>query len=98
MYNKQLYSYSFQGIGPILLGLLVMNSTNYLMNQSVVSHGLNLSLSTYKDSSVYYRAGDHSPENLEPTFVAISKTNKATVKETSSENNIINGKFKNNKT
>lgn len=98
MYNKQLYSYSFQGIGPILLGLLVMQSTNYLINQTVVSHELNLSLSTYKDSSVYYRAGDNSPENLEPTFVAISKTNKATVKETSSENNIIDGKFNNNKT
>jgi len=68
-----------------------MNSTNYLINQNIVSQGLNISLSTYKDSSVYYRAGDDSPENLEPTFVAISKANKATVNEVSSKNNIING-------
>jgi len=70
-----------------------MKSTNYVINQTVVSQGLNISLSTYKDSSVYYRAGDNSPENLEPTFVALSKTNKATVNETSSENNIISGKI-----
>ncbi|XP_060873175.1 phospholipid-transporting ATPase ABCA3-like isoform X2 [Metopolophium dirhodum] len=92
-YRRWLLSLFF-GIGPILLGLLIMKSTNYLINQTVVSHELNLSLSTYKDSSVYYRAGDNSLENLEPTFVAISKTNKATVKETSSENNIINDLLK----
>lgn len=93
-----MYSHSFQGIGPILLGLLVMKSTNFIINQSVVSQGLNMSLSTYKDSNVYYRAGDNSFENLEPLFVAISKKNQATVNETSSENNIINGKINNNKT
>lgn len=52
-----------------------------------------LSLSTYKDSSVYYRAGDNSSENLEPTFVTISKANQATVNEASSKNYIINGKI-----
>jgi len=74
-----------------------MKSTNYVINQSVVSQGLNMSLSTYKNSEVYYRAGDTSSGNLEPLFVAISKKNKATVNETSSKNNIINGKMNNNK-
>jgi len=72
-----------------------MQLTNNLINQFDVSKGLKMSLSTYKDSSVYYRAGDKSSENLEPTFVAISKKNKATVNETSSENNIIDGKITN---
>ncbi|XP_026821418.1 ATP-binding cassette sub-family A member 3-like [Rhopalosiphum maidis] len=84
----------FFGIIPILLGLLVMKFTNSMMNDSYVSHGLKISLSTYKDSSAYYRAGDNSPQNLEPTFVAISKKNKATVSEISSENNIINDLLK----
>lgn len=98
--KKVIYTYRrwllslFFGIGPILLGLLVMKSTNYLINQTVVSQGLNISLSTYEDSSVFYRAGDNSPENLEPTFVAISKANKATVNETSPENNIIDDLLK----
>jgi len=74
------------------MGLLVMKFTNTIIISSNVSHGLKISLSTYKDSSAYYRVGDNSPENLEPTFVAISKKNKATVNEISSENNIINGK------
>jgi len=64
-----------------------------LINDPSVSKGLNISLSTYDNSIVYYRAGDNYPENLESTFVAISKKNKATVNETSSENNIINGKI-----
>jgi len=98
LFNNRLYSHSFQGIGPILLGLLVMKSTNFIVNQSVVSQGLNMSLSIYKDSDVYYRAGDNSSENLEPLFVAISKQNKATVNETSSENNIIYGTVDDNKT
>lgn len=80
----------FFGIVPILLGLLVMKASNYLMTTNETSQGLNISLSSYKDSSVYYRAGDKSSENLEPIFVAISKSNKATVHETSSESNIIN--------
>ncbi|XP_025190796.1 ATP-binding cassette sub-family A member 3-like isoform X2 [Melanaphis sacchari] len=92
-YRRWLFSLFF-GIGPILLGLLVMNSTSYLINQSAVSQGLNMSLSTYKDSSVYYRAGDNSSENLEPIFVALSRLNKATVNETSSESNIINDLLK----
>ncbi|KAL5235297.1 hypothetical protein ACI65C_002707 [Semiaphis heraclei] len=98
--KKVIYTYRrwllslFFGIGPILLGLLVMKSTNFIINQSVVSQGLNMSLSTYKDSNVYYRAGDNSFENLEPLFVAISKKNQATVNETSSENNIINDLLK----
>jgi len=71
-----------------------MQLTNSSINASIVSKGLKISLSTYKGSSVYYRAGDNSPENLEPTFVTISKKNKATVNEVSSENNIINGKIK----
>jgi len=75
------------------LGLFFIKSTNILVNQSVVSQALNISLSTYKDSSVYYRVGDNSSENLEPIFVAISKLNKATVNEISSGNNIINGKI-----
>lgn len=68
-----------------------MRTTNKSIYHSVVSKSLEISLSTYKDSSVYYRAGDNFPENLKPIFVAISKTNKATVNEISSENNIING-------
>jgi len=70
-----------------------MKASNYLMTTNETSQGLNISLSSYTDSSVYYRAGDTSSENLEPIFVAISKSNKATVHETSSESNIINGKI-----
>lgn len=51
-----------------------------------------MSLSIYKDSSVYYRAGDKSPKNLEPRFVAISRAHNSIVNETSSENYIIDGK------
>lgn len=76
-----------------MLGLLVMRTTYKLFNDSAISQGLNMSLSTYKDSSVYYRAGDKSYKNLKPKFVAISKKNQATIKEASPENNIINGKF-----
>ncbi|KAF0758973.1 ATP-binding cassette sub-family A member 3-like [Aphis craccivora] len=83
-----------QGIGPILFGVLVTKTTNSLINDPSVSKGLNISLSTYDNSIVYYRAGDNYPENLESTFVAISKKNKATVNETSSENNIINDLLK----
>lgn len=54
---------------------------------------MNLSLSSYKDTDVYYRAGDNSSKNLEPKFVAISKKNKANVNEASSTNNITNGKI-----
>lgn len=54
---------------------------------------MNISLSSYEDIDVYYRAGDNSSENLEPTFVAISKANHVNIIEVSSENNIINGKI-----
>jgi len=70
-----------------------MKSTYNLLDGSENSQGLSMSLSIYKDSSVYYRAGDVSPDNLEPNFVAISNKNQAKVRETSSKNNIINGKF-----
>lgn len=60
---------------------------------SIDSRGLDVSLSTYADSRVYYRAGDKSIQNLEPKFVSISKTNKATVTEALPENNIISGKI-----
>lgn len=70
-----------------------MRATYKLFNDSAMSHGLNLSLSTYEDSSVYYRAGDKSFKNLEPKFVAISEKNQATVKEAPLENNIISGKI-----
>lgn len=69
-----------------------MYCTNSVLKISSGEPGLNISLSTYKGSSVYYRAGDTSLDNLEPSFVDISKKNKAAVKETSSKNNIINGK------
>lgn len=70
-----------------------MKSTYASFDNSEVSQGLNLSLSTYKDSSVYYRVGDYSSQNLEPYFVDISKKNQATVSEASPKNYIINGKL-----
>lgn len=76
-----------------MLGVMVMKSTYKLFSDSATPPGLNVSLSTYKDSSVYYRAGDKSFKNLEPKFVAISKTNQATVNEALPENNIITGKI-----
>lgn len=71
---------------------MTIKSTNELFNSSSIPQRLNLSLSTYEDSSVYYRAGDHFFKNLEPNFVVLSKNNKATVKEASQNSNIINGK------
>lgn len=70
-----------------------MKST-YSIIQSVPANtqALNLSLSTYKSISTYYRAGDNSNTNLEPYILAISKENLATVNESSSKNYIINGK------
>lgn len=68
-----------------------MTSNNLLFNISNSGQIINVSLSSYKDISVYYRAGDNSPENLEPTFVAISKARLANVNKILSENNIING-------
>ncbi|CAH1731091.1 unnamed protein product [Aphis gossypii] len=92
-YRRWLLSLLF-GIGPILFGVLVTKTTNSLINDPSVSKGLSISLSTYENSIVYYRAGDNYPENLESTFVAISKKNKATVNEISSKNNIINDLLK----
>lgn len=74
-----------------MLTILTINSTYNLFSISESPRGLNLALSTYKDSTVYYRAGDLLPENLEPTFVNISRANQATVIESSSSSNIING-------
>lgn len=67
--------------------------TTYSVLKADTSPPLNLSLSTYEGSSVYYRAGDNNFQNLEPTFVTISKKNHANVGETSSKNNIINGEI-----
>lgn len=82
----------FKGVGSICLGVLTIKSTNASFHSASTPQRLNLSLSIYEDSSVYYRAGDHFYKNLEPNFVAISKNNKAIVKEVSQNNNIINGK------
>lgn len=70
-----------------------MLSTNSLFGGSENPQALDMSLSTYKDSSVYYRAGDNSFENLKPNFVSISIKNQATVNEASQNSYIINGKF-----
>lgn len=72
---------------------MTIRATNNIIYVSGISEKILLSLSTYKDSSVYYRAGDNSFENLEPIFVNISKENHAIVNEASSENYIINGKM-----
>ncbi|VVC36008.1 Hypothetical protein CINCED_3A013120 [Cinara cedri] len=94
--KKVLYSYRrwlltlVFSIGTILLSILTIHSTYNLIRVSETPRGLNLALSTYTDSIVYYRNGDSFPENLEPTFVHISKTNKATVIESLSNSNIIN--------
>lgn len=72
-----------------------MKSTYELLEGPEKSESLSMSLSIYEDSSVLYRAGDNSSDNLEPNFVAISKRNHAIVKETSPESYIINGKFGN---
>uniref|UniRef100_A0A2S2QYG5 ATP-binding cassette sub-family A member 3 n=1 Tax=Sipha flava TaxID=143950 RepID=A0A2S2QYG5_9HEMI len=77
------------GIGPILLGILVIRSTYSLFKVSSGPLGLNLSLSSYMNTDVYYRAGDQSSKNLESKFVTISKKNKANVIEAPSTNNII---------
>lgn len=70
-----------------------MKLTYYIIRNSAIPKKINISLSTYKDSNVYYRAGDKSFKNLEPTFVALSKKSQASVIETSSKNNTINGKI-----
>lgn len=82
-----------QGIVPILLGILTIRSTYTLFTVPSSPRGLNLSLSSYMNTDVYYRAGDKSSKNLEPKFVAISKKNKANVIEAPSTNNIINGEI-----
>lgn len=80
-------------MGSILLGIFTIKSSNELFSVSHIPQGLNLSLQTYMDSSVYYRAGDNSAKNLEPKFVALSKKYHATVKEAPSSNNIIQGNY-----
>lgn len=70
---------------------MTLNSTYNLIHSSETPKALNLALSTYKDTIVYYRAGDNVPENLEPTFANISKANNAIVIEKLSNSNIING-------
>lgn len=73
--------------------MTILETNEYLNIIDSEFNGLEMSLSIYKDRSVYYRAGDNSFENLESTFVSISKTHKSTVIEVSSENNITNGKI-----
>lgn len=73
--------------------IYLMKSNNMSLNISNSGPIINVSLRNYKDINVYYRAGDNSTGNLEPTFVAISKENQVTVNEISSENNIVNGKI-----
>lgn len=75
------------------MGISTIKSTNEFFSVSNLPRGLDMSLRTYMDSSVYYRAGDNSANNLEPKFVALSKTNRAIVKEAPSTNNIIHGKY-----
>lgn len=60
---------------------------------SDISQKLNASLSTYKNSSVYYRVvGDDFTKNLGSKFITISENNQANVNLTSS-NTIISGKI-----
>lgn len=76
-----------------MIGILTIKSTNTLINYADVPSSLNISLSHYKDSNVFYRAGDNSSTNLEPVFVVLSKKNQATVREIPPTNYIINGKI-----
>lgn len=75
-----------------MFGIFTITSTTVKIKNNE-NKELEMSLSIYKDSSVYYRAGDNYPGNLEPTFVAISKVHKSTVNEASSTNIIIDGKI-----
>jgi len=82
-----------QGLGSIFFGILTVKSTSDLFNYSDIPPSLDITLSIYKDCSVFYRAGDNSTKNLEPKFVAISKKNQCIVSQTPSTSNIINGKI-----
>ncbi|VVC36007.1 ABC transporter-like,P-loop containing nucleoside triphosphate hydrolase,AAA+ ATPase domain,ABC [Cinara cedri] len=96
MKKKILYTYrrllltTVFSVGSILLVLFTIHLTNYLFKASDLPKGLNLSLSTYMGSTVYYRSEDNSSFNLETQFVDISKANYATVNEVSSKKNIFN--------
>lgn len=82
-----------QGLIPIMFGICAIYLTNNLVSTSPgLPPRLNISLSIYKNSRVYYRAGDDSVANLESTFVALSKTNQAAVSEALPTNYIIIGK------
>lgn len=85
--------YLLQVLGSVLVGILTIKSINTLINYSDIPSSLNISLSHYDDSNVYYRAGDNSSTNLKPVFVVLSKKNQATVKEIPPTNYIINGKI-----
>lgn len=85
-----------QGFGSILICILSIRATNNLFDYSYDSPKLNMSLGIYKDSKVYYRAGDKSFESLEQTFVAQSKLNRAVVEEASPTSYIVNGKTSKN--
>lgn len=81
-------------IVPVILAVLVMNSTYELFSDDVASREFNVTLSTYKESSVYYRIGDNSLKNLGPKFIDISKKNQAIVNVASPKSYIINGKIR----
>lgn len=79
-----------QGIIPISFGLLIIY-IYYYFHIYEVPKAIDLSLNIYRDSNVYFRAGDNSSENLKPIFVAIAKEKQYTVNEALPENNIIDG-------
>lgn len=82
-----------QGLGSVLVGILTVKSSYDLFNYSDIPPSLDTTLSIYKDCRVFYRAGDNSTKNLEPTFVAISKRNQCIVSQTPPTHHIINGKI-----
>ncbi|XP_050431314.1 phospholipid-transporting ATPase ABCA3-like isoform X2 [Adelges cooleyi] len=77
------------GLLPVLTTIFTMQSTYDLFEASKIQEGLNLVLSAYKDSNVYYRIGDDSSNSLESRFADISKMNQATVHEIPSSHNLI---------
>lgn len=81
-------------IGLVTFSIFYMLYNEVFFNDSNISQKLNVSLNTYKNSSVFYRVvGDSSTKNLGPKFVAISKKNQANVNVTSSNNTLISGKI-----
>lgn len=70
-----------------------MRSSNDLFNYSDIPPSLDMTLSIYKNCSVFYRAGDDSNKNLEQSFIAVSKKNNCVVSQISPTHCIINGKI-----